>query len=176
MHVHTTETESQRHHERPIPFTAVNRLSRRALESTQDVIVVALIFVLFVLMGRTLAQLARDTVAEHLDFRTVIAEVLFMLVMVELVRLLLVYIREHHVAVDFMVELGIVSTLREVVLYGVVELPWAQIVALSSFLIALGILLRFGDLRLQMPGQGRQRAANESERSAQRVHQASSAD
>ncbi len=42
--------------------------------------------------------------------------------MVELVRLLLVYLHEHHIAAEFMIEQGIVSTLREVVLRGVVEL------------------------------------------------------
>jgi uncharacterized membrane protein (DUF373 family) len=87
----------------------------------------------------------------QLDFRFIISEVLFMLVMVELVRLLVVYLRDHHVAVDFMVELGIVSTLREVVLRGVVELEWQEIIALALFLVALGMLLRFGDLRLRLP-------------------------
>jgi len=77
----------------------------------------------------------------------VISEVLFMLVMIEVVRLLIVYLEEHRVAVDFMVELGIVATLREIVLRGVTELGWAQVVSLSAFLVALGALLRFGDLR-----------------------------
>jgi uncharacterized membrane protein (DUF373 family) len=89
-----------------------------------------------------------------LDFRFIISEVLFMLVMVELVRLLVVYLRDHHVAVDFMVELGIVSTLREVVLRGVVELEWQEIIALALFLVALGLLLRFGDLRIPVPVPG----------------------
>jgi hypothetical protein len=40
--------------------------------------------------------------------------VLFMLVMVEVVRLVIIYLSEHRVAVDFMVDLGIISTLREV--------------------------------------------------------------
>jgi len=77
----------------------------------------------------------------------VIAEVLFMLVMVEVVRLLVIYLEEHRVAVDFMVELGIVATLREIVLRGVVELSWSQIVAMSVFLLALGALLRWGFTR-----------------------------
>jgi hypothetical protein len=46
-----------------------------------------------------------------------------------------------------MVELGIVATLREIVLRGVTELDWKQVLALTVFLIALGALLRFGDLR-----------------------------
>jgi uncharacterized membrane protein (DUF373 family) len=67
-----------------------------------------------------------------------------MMVMVEVVRLLVIYLQEHRVAVDFRVELGIVATLREIVLRGVVELSWAQIVAMSVFLLALGALLRWG--------------------------------
>ena len=46
-----------------------------------------------------------------------------------------------------MVELGIVATLREIVLRGVTELDWPHIGALSVFLLALGALLRFVDLR-----------------------------
>jgi hypothetical protein len=71
-----------------------------------------------------------------------------MLVMVEVVRLVIIYLGEHRVAVDFMVELGIVATLREVVLRGVTELAWQQVAALTLFLLALGALLRFGDLRM----------------------------
>jgi hypothetical protein len=77
----------------------------------------------------------------------VVAEVLFMLVMVEVMRLLILYLEEHRVAIDVMVEVGIVATLREIVLRGVIELNWQQIVALSLFFVALGALLRFGDLR-----------------------------
>ncbi len=128
--------------------TQVHRLSRRFLEPIQDVLVLVLGIALFGLMGRTLFGLFRELVSAELNFREVVAEVLFMLVMVELVRMLIVYLQEHRVAVDFMVELGIVSSLREIVLRGVVELHWQQIVALSVFLLALGALLRFGDLRV----------------------------
>jgi uncharacterized membrane protein (DUF373 family) len=127
--------------------TAVHRLARRFLEPAQDVIVLGIGLALFGVMVRTLVRLFREVATPSLDFRGVIAEVLFMLVMVEVVRLLIVYLQEHRVAVDFMVELGIVATLREIVLRGVVELGWAQIAALSAFLLALGSLLRFGDLR-----------------------------
>lgn len=102
---------------------------------------------LFGLMIRTLIHLFRQIVAPNLDFRVVVAEVLFMLVMVEIVRLVIIYLEEHRVAVDFMLELGIVATLREVVLRGPTELPWPQVLALTVLLLALGGMLRFGDLR-----------------------------
>lgn len=131
-----------------LPHTQVHQLSRRFLEPIQDILVLALGAALFGLMGRTLFGLFRNLVSAELNFREVVAEVLFVFVMVELVRMLIVYLQEHRVAVDFMVELGIVSSLREIVLRGVVELRWEQIVALSIFLLALGALLRFGDLRV----------------------------
>ena len=133
--------------------TAVHRVARRFLEPIQDVLVLGIGLTLFALMVRTLARLLRELFAPTLDFRVVIGEVLFILVMVEVVRLIIIYLQEHRVAVDFMVELGIVATLREIVLRGVVELHWAQIAALSVFLVALGALLRFGDLRAtELPG------------------------
>ena len=129
------------------PHTAVHRLARRFLEPAQDLLVVGIGIALFGVMFRTLARLIRDVVSPSMDFRAVIAEVLFMLVMVEVVRLLIVYLQEHRVAVDFMVELGIVASLREIVLRGVTELGWVEVLALTAFLLALGALLRFGDLR-----------------------------
>jgi uncharacterized membrane protein (DUF373 family) len=129
------------------PHTGVHRISRRFLEPAQDVLVLALGLVLFALMARTLVGMVGELLTPAIDIRTVIAEVLFILLMVELVRLLVIYLQEHRVAVDFMVELGMVATLREIVLRGVVDLPWELIVALSLFLLTLGVLLRFGDLR-----------------------------
>ncbi|HZU05681.1 MAG TPA: phosphate-starvation-inducible PsiE family protein [Chloroflexota bacterium] len=137
--------------EQIVPHTEVHRLSRRFLEPTQDLLVLGLSLALFALMFRTLAGLFAELFAPNIDFRLIIAEVLFVLVMVEVVRLLIVYLREHRVAVDFMIELGIVSTLREVVLRGVVELHWLQLAAVALFLLTLGALLRFGGLRLHRP-------------------------
>ena len=167
MQNHRDEEPAPLH--RVVPHTDVHRLTRRALESIQDVIVVALGIILFALMARTLWRLAQDVVAPELDFRTGISEVLFMLVMIELVRLLVIYLREHHVAVDVMVELGIVSTLREVVLRGVVELEWQEVVALAVFLLALGVLLRFGDLRIRVPVPASDRREQQSTPAAQLV-------
>ena len=127
--------------------TGVHRLTRHLLEPAQDVLVLGIGLALFGVMIRTLIWLVHQIFKPAVDFRGVIAEVLFMLVMVEVVRLVIIYLGEHRVAVDFMVELGIVATLREIILRGVTELAWQQIAALTLFLLALGALLRFGDLR-----------------------------
>jgi uncharacterized membrane protein (DUF373 family) len=127
--------------------TQVHHLTRHLLEPAQDMLVLAVGLALFGLMVRTVASLFLQIFRASLNFREVIAEVLFMLVMVEVVRLVIIYLGEHRVAVDFMVELGIVATLREIVLRGVTDLAWQQVIALTVFLLALGALLRFGDLR-----------------------------
>jgi uncharacterized membrane protein (DUF373 family) len=131
-----------------VPHTQVHRIARRLLEPAQDLLVLGIGLALFGLMVRTLIWLFRAIIVRGtLDYRGVIAQVLFMLVMVEVVRLVIIYLEEHRIAVDFMVELGIVATLREVVLRGVTELAWQEVIALTVFLLALGALLRFGDLR-----------------------------
>jgi uncharacterized membrane protein (DUF373 family) len=140
-------------HGLPVPHTDVHRIFQRALEWTQDLLVLGLGVALFALMLRTLAGMFADLLRPAIDVRSVIAEVLFILVMVELVRLLVVYLREHRVAVDFMVELGIVSTLREVVLRGVTEVQPLELLAIAAFLLVLGVLLRFSGLRA-LSGEG----------------------
>jgi uncharacterized membrane protein (DUF373 family) len=131
-----------------VPHTQVHRVARRLLEPAQDLLVLGIGLALFGFMVRTLIWLFRAIIARgNVDYRGVIAQVLFMLVMVEVVRLVIIYLEEHRIAVDFMVELAIVATLREIVLLGVTELSWQQVITLTAFLLALGAMLRFGDLR-----------------------------
>jgi uncharacterized membrane protein (DUF373 family) len=130
-----------------VPHTHVHRLTRQFLEPAQDILVLAIGLALFGIMVHSLASLFLQIFKPTLNFREVMAEVLFMLVMVEVVRLVISDLKEHRVAVDFMVELGIVATLREIVLRGVTDLAWQQVCALTLFVLALGALLRFGDLR-----------------------------
>jgi uncharacterized membrane protein (DUF373 family) len=90
-----------------------------------------------------------------INFRDILGETLFMMMLIDLLRLLVLYLRDHHVAVDVMVETSIVATLREVILRDVVELSPGTIVAIALFVITLGILLRFGDLRVRRSRVGR---------------------
>ena len=87
--------------------------------------------------------------------RAALGAVLFMLVLVELLRLIVIYLRDHHVSVDVMIEVSLVAALREIMVLGVASIPSLQLLALTAFLLALGLLLRFGGLRL--PGRNRPR-------------------
>ncbi|MBN9389816.1 MAG: phosphate-starvation-inducible PsiE family protein [Chloroflexi bacterium] len=54
---------------------------------------------------------------------------------------------------DTVVEITLVSGLREVVLHGVTEIAWERLLAVSAFVLCLGLLLRFAIHRLPEPNR-----------------------
>ncbi len=63
------------------------------------------------------------------------------MILVELFRLLIDYLQQQRISVIAAVEITIVSALREVILRGVLEIPRDQIIAISVFLVVLGVIL-----------------------------------
>src|SRR5258708_1272693 len=124
-------------HTHPVP--------RKYLELTQDAIVVGLCMMLFVAMGIKLFHLGQFLI-RGTDFSSVLGDILFILVLLELFRLLLIYLEEHRVSVGTMVEVGIVSTLREVILRGALHIEWQQLLVVCAFIITLGMVLRFSGI------------------------------
>ena len=90
---------------------------RKYLELVQDAIVFGLCALLIVAMGRKLFDLGWLLI-QGSDFSAVVGDILFVLVLFELFRMLLICLEEHRVSVATMVEVGIVVTLREVILTG----------------------------------------------------------
>jgi uncharacterized membrane protein (DUF373 family) len=76
-----------------------------------------------------------------LGFQKVTSDILFVLILVELFRLLIIYLKEQRISVGVAVEVSIVSVLREVIIRGALEIPWQQILAVCAFLLVLGGLL-----------------------------------
>ncbi len=130
-----------------VPYTAVHHFVRRFLEPVQDVLVVLLAVALFGVMVRSLLSIGSNVLAPNLIIRDVISQALFILVLIEVQRLLIIYLRDHHVSVDVMVEATIVGALREILLLVAVGLEPLRLLALTVFVLALGLLLRLGDLR-----------------------------
>jgi len=120
---------------------------RKYLELIQDVIVFGLCVMLFVAMGIKLFHLGQ-LLLRGTDFALVVGDILFILVLLELFRLLLIYLEEHRVAVATMVEVGIVSTLREVIVRGALHIEWQQLLVVCAFILALGIVLRYAGIRV----------------------------
>jgi uncharacterized membrane protein (DUF373 family) len=125
----------------------VHHFVRRFLEPVQDVIVVLLAVALFAVMTRALITIGSDILASRMVYRDVISQALFVLVLMEVERLLIIYLRDHHVSVDVMVEATIVGALREAMLLIAVDLEPQRLLALTAFVVALAVILRLGDLR-----------------------------
>ena len=123
-----------------------NPLLRKYLELVQDVIVLGLCAALFVAMLVKLFHLGKSLLSGT-DFSLVIADILFILVLIELFRLLIIYLEQHRISVDTMVEVGLVATLREVILTGAMQVDWRQMLVLSAFLLTLAVVLRYSGVR-----------------------------
>jgi len=119
---------------------------RKYLEVTQDAIVLGLCLMLFVAMGIKLFHLGQSML-RGTDFALVVGDILFILVLLEVFRLLLIYLEEHRVSVETMVEVGIVSTLREVILRGALHIDWPQLLVVCAFIFTLAVVLRYSGIR-----------------------------
>lgn len=112
----------------------------RLLEIVQDGIVVTLCLGLFCVMAFQLKE-TFTTMFTQLQFHAVTADILFLLILVELFRLLVIYLQEHRVSIGVAVEVTIVSALREVIVRGILEIQWAQVLATCVFLMVMALLL-----------------------------------
>lgn len=112
----------------------------RLLETVQDLIVICLCIGLFSFMVIQLREMVR-ALLPPLDFQPVTSDILFLLILVELFRLLIIYLQEHRVSIGVAVEVSIVSVLREIIVRGVLETPWEQVLVACVFLLVLGALL-----------------------------------
>lgn len=111
------------------------------LEVFQDIIIISLCVGLFCVMLIRLLEMFLSFFSP-LDLREVTSDILFILILVELFRLLIDYLQTQQISVGAAVEITIVSALREVILRGVLEIPRDQIVGISIFLVVLaGILV-----------------------------------
>ncbi|MGH1395576.1 MAG: phosphate-starvation-inducible PsiE family protein [Trichormus sp.] len=124
-----------------IPTYEINRgRVVKTLEFIQDVIVICLCVGLFSFMVIQVRDMFLSLLPP-LDFNAVTADILFLLILVELFRLLIIYLQEHRVSIGVAVEVAIVSALREVIVKGILETNWTQVLATCAFLLVLGVLL-----------------------------------
>jgi uncharacterized membrane protein (DUF373 family) len=126
---------------RAIPHTQVHSLVRRTLETLQDVLATLLMALLLVLSLQALWWLARLAVVGLVATTELLSEIVYVLILMELYRLMIYYLREHRISVALMVEVALVSILREVMLKGAYEFEWPRLLGLSLLLGVLGGLL-----------------------------------
>ena len=127
---------------KPIPWYRLLNSSGviQILEFIQDFIIISLCIGLFSFMAIQLREMF-VSLLPPLNFTRVTADILFLLILVELFRLLIIYLQEHRVSIGVAVEVSLVSVLREIIVKGVLEIPWTQVLATCSFLLSLAVLL-----------------------------------
>ena len=124
-----------------VPHTQIHGLLRRALENVQDVVVVLLLIALVGLSLQALWQLGRLALSQASAPAAILSEIIYVLILTELYRLLIFYLREHRISVALAVEVALVSTLRDVMLERAHEVEWWRLLGQSLLLVVLGGLL-----------------------------------
>lgn len=109
------------------------------LELVQDFIVICLCIGLFCFMVLEIKEMFLSLLPPT-KFDIVTADFLYLLILVELFRLLIIYLQEQRVSIGVAVEVAIVSVLREMIVRGVLETGSTQVLAACAFLLVLGVL------------------------------------
>ena len=122
----------------------------RVLEATQDLIVVSLCIGIFAIMMLQLWEMFRS-LYPPINFGLATSDILSLLIFVELFRLLVIYLQQHEISIEVAVEVTIVSVLREIIIRGILETQWTQILCASVFLIVLGGILSIRSLLKRKP-------------------------
>ncbi len=122
------------------PHTDIHDFFRRAFELAQDVIVASLCIILLGVMAFSLWTLTRIAFVEMRPPAEVLSQVALLLILVELFRSLIYYLREHTVSVTLMLEVAIVSEVREILLNPPTTLG-TQVFGNALLLAVLGGLL-----------------------------------
>lgn len=110
------------------------------LELFQDFIIISLCIGLFCVMLIRLGEMYLSLL-KPLNFQLITSDILFILILVELFRLLIIYLKERRISVGAAVEVSLVSALREVILQGVLDISVDRLLSACAFLGVLGGLL-----------------------------------
>ncbi|MCU0538160.1 MAG: phosphate-starvation-inducible PsiE family protein [Hydrococcus sp. Prado102] len=115
----------------------------RNLDNVQDWLVFLLCIVLIIEMVLLVVQIFMSLQINP-DFKQITSDSLFIFILVELFRLLAVYLEKHHISIVVAVEVTVVSVLREVIVEGLLHMNWVQVLVICAFLLAASVLLFIG--------------------------------
>ena len=111
-----------------------------SLDRFQDVLVflagVALVFKMMLVLVDTFIGLQAG-----MDIKQVTSQSLFLLILVELFRLVAVYLKYHRIYVGVAVEVCVVSVLREIIVEGIIHMSALHIFSIGTFLLVCGGLM-----------------------------------
>ncbi len=110
------------------------------LQNMQNIIVVGLCLLIFWIMLVQIYQTSLETLGQK-NFRDIAGHLIYIFVLVELFRLLIYYLEEQRIHLSTIVEVTIVSVLREVIMEGILTVSWEKVVALCGLLLTLGAIM-----------------------------------
>ena len=129
----------------------IHHAVRKHVEIIMDLILIGLIGVTFILIAKSIYLLWMSLYHET-NIHQVLSEIMFIFILIEVVRLLIIYLEFHKVALDAIIEIAIASALRELILKGILEVEPVILAGVSLFILVLGLILRFGDIK-HVPGE-----------------------
>lgn len=106
------------------------------LQNLQNLIVVVICLLLFWIM---ITQIVRtgEAVLEAKSFRDIAGHLMYLFVMTELFRLMIHYLEEQRILLGTIIEVTIVSLLREIILDGVLAISWDRLLAVCALILTL---------------------------------------
>ncbi len=127
--------------EEQILYRKVHDVFRKTLETIQDLIIIALSVIVFYVSIKVLLGIIFE-ISHAFEFKRVVSEILYIMILVETYRMLIVYLKEHRVAVSFMAEIALVAVLREVILTGALEIQPLTLAMATFFILALVVVIK----------------------------------
>ena len=106
------------------------------LQNLQNLIVIALCLLMFWIMLVQIYQTSQETLQAK-NFRAIAGHLIYLFFLIELFRLMIYYLEEQRILLGTIIEVTIVSMLREVILEGVLTINWEPILALCGLIITL---------------------------------------
>jgi uncharacterized membrane protein (DUF373 family) len=99
-----------------VAHTDIHYALSRYFEWAQDAIAASLAIIVLLVMAQALWTLALLALFQGREPRIVLPQIVLLLILVELFRTLIFYLREHRVAVGLMIEVALISVLRELLI------------------------------------------------------------
>jgi uncharacterized membrane protein (DUF373 family) len=120
--------------------TDIHDRGSRLMELLQDGVVV-LLNVTLLGMGLVFLYRVWVEIVAFGDLQEGLSNIIFVVITIELYRLLVHYLRYHRVDLNILVEVGVSAIIQKVILVGVDKYSMQQLIGISIILVALGAIL-----------------------------------
>ncbi len=105
-----------------------------------DLFIVFLIILLFYLGFLALIDIGQDLIARTTPFEELLAKFIYIFILTELFRLMIIYLRERRVDIPTVIKTTLIAILREVIIKAP-HYKFLDFIGIAFLLLALGILL-----------------------------------